>query len=395
MSAQPSGDSILEGPDVTHARQIERRLGLLVPGLLALFVLSALHARPHPSVTGRGLVVTIAAVGFVCAAVAALRWARRSRPLDLVLAAVLVASAVVLIFVQPTGPGAVALFTLVVFRVRTLPGPIAVAVSAVTLALLVIASAVAGHSTPVVLAALGGFYGMSFLAIRLEAANAQGKRLVAELERRRAAETRAAAMAERQRLAREMHDVLAHSLSGLLLQLDAARLLSNDDRVDPRLVQGIQRAHHLGRSGLDEARRAIATLRGDELPGPERLPALTAQFERDHAIRCRLSVNGAEHDLPAEARLAIYRVAQEGLTNITKHSQAERVEMRLDYQPAGTRLTIEDFHSANGHPAPKDPASVPGGYGLSGMRERAELIGGTLTAAPTSTGFRVELEVPQ
>lgn len=378
-----------------HARQIERRLGQLVPGLLALFVLSALHARPRPSVAGRGLVVSIAAAVFVCVAAIALRWARRSRTLDLALVAVLVATAAALIFAQPTGPGAVALFTLVVFRARTLRGPIAVGVSAVTLALLVIVTAVTGHSTPVELAALGGFYGMSFLAIRLEAANAQAKQLVAELERRRAAETRAAAMAERQRLAREMHDVLAHSLSGLLLQLDAARMLSSDDRVDPRLAQAIQRAHHLGRSGLDEARRAIATLRGDELPGPERLPALTAQFEHDHAIPCQLSVNGTEHDLPAEARLAIYRVAQEGLTNITKHSQAQRVELRLDYEPAGTRLSIEDFHDANGRGVSGDPASVPGGYGLSGMRERAELIGGTLTAAPTSAGFRVELEIPQ
>ena len=376
-------------------RQLERRLELLVPMLLALFVLSALHARPHPSLAGRGLVALLAAAGFALAAGAAVRWARRSPTLDVALGAVLVATAAVLIFVQPTGPGAVALFTVVVFRVRTLPGPIAVGVSVVTLAVLVIATAVAGHSTPVVLAALGGFYGMSFLAVRLEAAHVRARQLVTELERTRAVEARAAAMAERQRLAREMHDVLAHSLSGLMIQLDAARMLTSENPADPRVSETIQRAHHLGRSGLDEARQAIAMLRGDELPGPDRLPALASQFEQDHGIPCQLSITGTEHQLPAEARLAVYRVAQEALTNVTKHSHAERVELRLDYTPACTRLTVEDRHSDNSHREPADHASVPGGYGLGGMRERAELSGGTLTATPTSTGFRVELEVPR
>jgi signal transduction histidine kinase len=395
VTVEPSGEPIFEEAEVTHARQIERRLELLVPMLLALFVLSALHARPHPSLAGRGLVVLLAAAGFALAAGAAVRWAQRSPMLDVALGAILIATAAGLIFVQPAGPGAVALFTVVVFRVRTLPGPIAVGVSAVTLAVLVIATAVAGHSMPVVLAALGGFYGMSFLAVRLEAAHAHARQLLAELERTRAAEARAAAMAERERLAREMHDVLAHSLSGLMIQLDAARMLTSENPADPRVSQTIQRAHHLGRSGLDEARQAIAMLRGDELPGPERLPALASQFEHDHGVPCQLSVTGTEHELPAEARLAVYRVAQEALTNVTKHSHAERVELRLDYTPAYTRLIVEDFHSGNGHRDPVDHASVPGGYGLGGMRERAELTGGTLTAIPTSTGFRVELEVPR
>lgn len=395
MTFEPSGDPVLEVAEVTHAREIERRLSLLLPGLLALFVLSAVHARPHPSLSGRGLVVSFAAAAFAVVAGAALRWARRSRPLDVAFLAVLVAGAGVLIFIQPTGPGAVALFTLVVFRVRGLPGPIAVGVSAVTLAVLVFVTAVTGHSTPVVLAALGGFYGMSFLAVRLEAAHAHAGQLVTELERTRAVEARAAAMTERQRLAREMHDVLAHSLSGLMIQLDAARILSSENPGDRRVSETIQRAHHLGRNGLDEARQAIAMLRGDELPGPERLPVLASQFEHDHGITCRLSVTGAERDLPAEARLAVYRVAQEALTNVTKHSHAGRVELRLEYADGFTRLIVEDCHSGNGHRVPVDHAGVPGGYGLSGMRERAELSGGTLTAGPTPTGFRVEFEVPR
>jgi signal transduction histidine kinase len=189
-----------------------------------------------------------------------------------------------------------------------------------------------------------------------------------------------------------MHDVLAHSLSGLLLQLEGARMLVAEDPADPRLPATVERAHHLGRSGLEEARRAIGMLRDDALPGPERLPALAAQFEQDRAVPCRLIVSGSAHELGSEARLALYRVAQEALTNITKHAQPERVEMRLAYEPSATRLIVEDYSSTDG--TGLSPAGDGGGYGLTGMRERAELIGGTLTAEATRNGFRVELDVP-
>ena len=78
------------------------------------------------------------------------------------------------------------------------------------------------------------------------------------------------------------------------------------------------------------------------------------------------------------------------MTNIRKHACPDRVEVRLAYEPAGTRLTVEDFKAADGRPAPGGGT----GYGLTGMRERAELLGGTLTAGPTAQGFRVDLWVP-
>jgi signal transduction histidine kinase len=132
-------------------------------------------------------------------------------------------------------------------------------------------------------------------------------------------------------------------------------------------------------------------LRDDELPGPERLAALAAQFQRDRDIPCRLVVSGQAHELGSEARLALYRVAQEALTNIAKHAHPERVEMRLAYEPSAARLTVEDYATAAGRMA---PVGDSGGYGLTGMRERAELIGGTLTTEATRNGFRVELDVP-
>jgi len=90
-----------------------------------------------------------------------------------------------------------------------------------------------------------------------------------------------------------------------------------------------------------------------------------------------------------QARLTLYPTAQEALTNVRKHARPQWVELRLAYEPAGTRLTIEDF-GGNG----ATPLSDSGGYGLTGMRERAELLGGQLRAGPTGTGFRVELWVP-
>jgi signal transduction histidine kinase len=188
-----------------------------------------------------------------------------------------------------------------------------------------------------------------------------------------------------------MHDVLAHSLSGLILQLEAARMLAARDPADPRLQSAVDRAHQLGRSGLEEARRAIGMLRDDELPGPERLAGLAAQFQQDRDIPCRLTVSGEAYPLGSEARLAVYRVAQEALTNITKHTHPVRVELRLGYEPSTVRLTVQDFTTAG--PAPAEPATD--GYGLTGMRERAELLGGTLTTSATAGGFRVELAVPR
>jgi DNA-binding NarL/FixJ family response regulator len=140
-----------------------------------------------------------------------------------------------------------------------------------------------------------------------------------------------------------MHDVLAHSLSGLMLQLEGARMLVADDPSDPRLPGVIERAHHLGKSGLEEARRAIGMLRDDELPGPGRLAGLAAQFQEVSGVPCQFTVSGQAYELPSEARLAVYRVAQEALTNITKHACPERVEVHLGYEPCGTRLTVENF----------------------------------------------------
>ena len=113
------------------------------------------------------------------------------------------------------------------------------------------------------------------------------ERLLEELEQTRQAQVQAAALAERQRLVREMHDVLAHSLSGLVLQLEGARLLAVRQDGDPQVIDAVARAHQLAKLGLGEARRAIGMLRDDQLPGPERLPALVSDFQRYAGVPVR------------------------------------------------------------------------------------------------------------
>jgi signal transduction histidine kinase len=213
------------------------------------------------------------------------------------------------------------------------------------------------------------------------------------LQASREAEARAAAAAERGRLSREMHDVLAHSLSALALQLETTRLLARSRGVDEEITQAVDRAHHLAASGLDEARRAIATERGDELPGPERIGALLDAFAEQSGLPVAIEVRGEPRELTPEARLAVYRTAQEALTNVRRHATAERVEVELTYLPGSTVLVVED-HAVNGSPPAILATPNGGGYGLTGMRERAELLGGELLAAPTSQGFRVELRLP-
>jgi signal transduction histidine kinase len=231
------------------------------------------------------------------------------------------------------------------------------------------------------------------LVRRLLERGREAEALVEELRESRAAHAESVALAERSRVARDMHDVLAHSLSALALQLEGARLLGRDRGADPEVVASIERAHHLAAGGLTEARQAIAALRGDELPGPERLAALADAFGEHSDATCTLDVTGEPRELTSEARLAVYRTAQEALTNVRRHSAADRVAISLAYADDGTTLVVRDF-------GPGAPVAVVGsngaggGYGLTGMRERAELLGGRLSAEPTDDGFRVELWLP-
>ncbi len=375
----------------------ERWIRAGLPLLLVLVVVTTLRAHPAPGASGRGLVVSIALGGLAVGTLAA--WSARRGPdagnRVAGAGALLVASGGILMWAQPAGPGSVGVLLAALVIARRLRGQIVVVLPLAVFIAVALVDGITGKGPGVaLLAALGGLVGMLALSRRLGEANGQAAQLLVELEASRAAEAKAAGLAQRQRLAREMHDVLAHTLSGLLLQLEGARMLALDQQVEASLTGAIGRAHQLARSGLDEARRAIGMLRDDELPGPDRLGKLATRFEADHGIPCRFTETGEPRAIGAEARLAFYRVAQEALTNIVKHARPVRVELHLNYEATRVRLSVEDCSTAAPGPVDREPVGGSGGYGLAGMRERAELLGGTLLAGPTGHGYRVELEVP-
>jgi signal transduction histidine kinase len=224
---------------------------------------------------------------------------------------------------------------------------------------------------------------------RLRAERGRTQQLLEEVVAGRDARVRAAALDERTRLAREIHDVLAHTLSALSIQLEGARMLAAQRPGDPEIATALERAGGLAKEGLGEARRAVGSLREEALPGPELLPQLAEQFEQDSSVSCRFEVEGAVVELQPEARLAVYRIAQEALTNVRKHADASGVSIVLRYTPDGVELVVQDEGAARTAPIPG------GGYGISGMRERAELLHGRLDAGPTAAGFRVRLWIPR
>jgi len=361
-----------------------RCIGVLA---LALFLLATVLTRPRPGVDGRVL-IPVAGVAMI-AAVLASQPLRPDVPTWRRIAALtgVTVSAAVLAAIQSNGIWQAAPYFVAIiaaFRLQRLPGLLTLVTSIVVLA---VVTTIAGRGGVMLSIALGAI--PWFLVIRLISALREQRDA---LEASRAAEARAAAAAERGRLAREMHDVLAHSLSALALQLESTRLLARDRSVDDAVTRAIDQAHRLAAGGLDEARRAIAAERGDELPGPERIGVLAEAFGEQSGLPVDVEIRGPPHDLAPEARLAVYRTAQEALTNIRRHATAERVQVMLDYLPHSTVLVVQD-HAIDGSP-PAAAVGLTGGYGLTGMRERAELLGGELLAAPTPGGFRVELRLP-
>jgi len=367
-----------------------RPLGYAV---IAFVLIDSLWPRPHSGFHGDRLAQLAALAAFAIGTAVLISSGALSKRTLVAAFLLLIVGSSALVWLQPGGSGFFGVFLAVSIAPMRLRARPALAVAATALVSVAIVEGLSGHSSFVELARneLGAvaFFLVAMLANRMRAGQEEAEKLLAELERTKDSEARAAALAERTRLAREMHDVLAHSLSGLSLQLAAARLLAESRGADPAIGEALERAHHLARSGMEEARRVTGMLREDALPGPERLAALARELEQDSGVPCRVDVAGEARPLSAEARLTLYRVAQEALTNVRKHAHAERVDVQLAYQPDGTRLTVEDFG------APIRPQAGNGaGYGLTGMRERAELLGGTLAAAPTESGFRVELWVP-
>ncbi|WP_416967516.1 sensor histidine kinase [Streptomyces sp. 4F14] len=221
--------------------------------------------------------------------------------------------------------------------------------------------------------------------LRLDAeARGNASRLLAQERAARAAEAESAALTERARIAREIHDVLAHSLSAQLVHLEAARLLIERGADRQQILERVVAARGMARDGLDETRQALSALRGELTPLEDFLADLARATDG-----ARVTVAGERRPLSVEASQTVRRVAQEALTNVRKHAPGAKVSLRLEYGPREVALDVRDSGGS-----PGELAGAGGGYGLLGMRERAELLGGSLEAGPDEEGFAVRLRVP-
>jgi signal transduction histidine kinase len=209
--------------------------------------------------------------------------------------------------------------------------------------------------------------------------------------RARAAAQREGALAEeRLRIAHELHDVVAHNVSLIVVQAQALGATVDDERVR-EATDGIA---DLGRQAMTEMHRTLKLLRGDDRaelapqPGLGELPELLERA-RTAGVGVDLAVEGQPRELAQSVDLSAYRIVQEALTNVVKHAGRAHATVTLGYRPDALELTIAD--SGEGGASPADP----GGHGLIGMRERAAMFGGTLTAGPRDgRGFEVHASLP-
>jgi signal transduction histidine kinase len=226
---------------------------------------------------------------------------------------------------------------------------------------------------------------------------AQSAALVAQVQQTRAEEQRSATLVERARIAREIHDLLAHSLGALGIQLEAAEALLIDRADVEQSIRLVSQARRLAASGLAETREAIEALRTDTPPLPESFADLVGRSRGLYRQEAELFITGVVRPVTAETSVALTRIADEALINAAKHAPTARVAVQLDYDTGKITVTVTDTPAPSSPSGPrKPPAAVEatGGYGLVGMRERLLLIGGTLTAGPEGPGWTVRAQVP-
>jgi signal transduction histidine kinase len=206
---------------------------------------------------------------------------------------------------------------------------------------------------------------------------------------------RAAVEQEQARIAREVHDIVAHDVSVMVAQAAAARLVFDDE---PRTAaDALSSIEAVGRDALDGLRRLVNLLRTEAdserapQPGLDRLPWLLEQVRRA-GLPVSLTVLGDARPLPATVELNAYRIVQEALTNSLKHAGRTEAAVLLDYRGESLRVEVRD--RGGGPPALPAREASPG-YGLISMQQRAALLGGELEAGPQADrGFRVSAELP-
>ncbi|MGW4406290.1 sensor histidine kinase [Nonomuraea sp. NPDC004702] len=211
-------------------------------------------------------------------------------------------------------------------------------------------------------------------------------------ERERDQQARMAAAAERTRIARELHDVVAHNVSVMVVQADGAGFALDSDPEQARLA--VRNISKTGRAALAEMRRMVGVLRENEDDGTDYTPqpglGQLEELVRGAGVPASLRIGGVPGELPEGQQLAVYRIVQEALTNALKHG-GPHVRARVEIDYGGPELVVRVTDDGRGAAAPRSPD----GHGLIGMRERVGMYGGAVSAGPlTGGGFEVLARLP-
>ena len=373
-------------------RRQGRQLAPLRLWVVAIVVLVALTSKPGIGLSGRHLALAVCLVVYL---IEILGWPILRR--DGVAArvgelAVLGASSIAIVVLQPNGvselPGSAVVFIAGV----SLSPAFAVAVGAAVTAGVAIAVGLAGGSSAdiaasALLCAVLGITGALLRRYRLS--QEATELLLARLEDARDDQARAAAAEERASIARELHDVLAHSLSGLSIQLEMVRKIAGKEDAPADLRAAIDGAADLAKQGLAEARDAVGALRRDDRLGIDQLPGLVAHFRRDFNLAVDYTVAGTPRPVAPDLGLALYRVTREALTNVARHAEGATTHVELSFDEAEVRLVVTD-----GGGAQSALAAEGSGWGRAGVRERIKRLGGDLAAGPSESGWSVVVSAP-
>ncbi|WP_083650116.1 sensor histidine kinase [Amycolatopsis sp. CB00013] len=282
--------------------------------------------------------------------------------------------------------------TLAAFASRLEPDTVAIIALMVFDAAAIVASSLLGHRPSeawlgalgaVVIVVLVGFTRRGHLT-RV----AQAERLLHQERLAHTRGVRAATLDERTRIAREIHDVVAHSLGALRVQLEVMHTLLVEEDDTEGALRSLALSRSLADQGLSDVRDAVAALREDVRALPDALNELVRTFGREHDTPAEFTMLGEHRDLPSAQTIALLRICREALTNAAKHAAGEAVSVELEYPPDEVRL-----HVRNPLAAAPDPGHTPG-YGLTGMRERIELVDGTLVTGPDGRFWDVTARVP-
>ncbi|MGO4360955.1 sensor histidine kinase [Terrabacter sp. RAF57] len=384
-----------------HQRDLLRPLGWAV---IAVVAATALTTTPTPGLRGAPGGVTLALAGYAATTAVAIsdRFLDRPPTVQVAVIAVMGVAGVGLVALQPRGATGLAVGAAVWMAMTRLPLALGVVVGVAITVGQDIAALRGGATAAAVLAAtlLNALLGLVAYVVRAaRAAQDHTELLLAQLAEARDEQSRAAALAERGRIAAELHDVLAHCLSGAAIQLQGARLLAAREPTSARVQEAIRRASDLVNDGLANARAAVGALRGERLPGIADLEDLVAGFRRDFLVPASLTVQGQPRPLTAETDLLLYRTAQEALTNIARYAPGAPTLVSLHYRSGRTCLTVQNRGANPGPtgeslPGPHSLTTVGGGHGLAGLSERLERVGGTLHAGPHLDGWQVDADVP-